>query len=331
MSKSGAVLRVPDPFPKTWRVIDDAELMDLPDPEWLIEGILPRRALACLYGPPGSGKTTILADIATAIATKGDFYGHRVWFRGSVVCVGSDDSHGWKPRIRGSKLTRGLALDKPIGVYLFPEPLDILDNTKVDAFIAFMASIEWPMPIELGIIDTYAASTPGANENSSEDTTRAMVNAQRLRDALDATIVLAHHTNAGGSRERGHSAMRGAADTMIVLSQSDDIVKLECNKQRNGPPFKALTLKLTELPEGGCVFRLAADMAPATELTTIQRKVYDALRDTFAAEGATKSEWQSTCNDIADRSFHRACKVLGERGLVQPVGAKFRAFAEVQQ
>ena len=117
--------------------------------------------------------------------------------------------------------------------------------------------------------------------------------------------------------------MRGAADSMIVLTTSDDIVRLECNKQRNGSPFKAITLKLTEIPEGGCIFRLASDLAPTAVLTSIQVKVLDALRDTFSADGATKSEWQKTCSDVADRSFHRACKVLQDRQLVKASGPRF--------
>ena len=35
----------------------------------------------------------------------------------------------------------------------------------------------------------YAAATSGGNENSSEDTTLAMVNAQYLRDSLNVTVI----------------------------------------------------------------------------------------------------------------------------------------------
>ena len=35
------------------------------------------------------------------------------------------------------------------------------------------------LPLKLIVVDTYAASNPGASENSSEDTTTAMVHAQR--------------------------------------------------------------------------------------------------------------------------------------------------------
>jgi hypothetical protein len=177
---------------------------------------------------------------------------------------------------------------------------------------------------ELLIIDTYAAAMPGANENASEDTTTAMSHAFQWRDRLGVTVLLIHHTNASGTRERGHSAMRGAADFMIEMRPEDDVVKLECSKMRNGPPFETLTLKLTPVPEGGRVFRLASDVLPGMELSAIQAKALTTLRDVFSADGATKSEWQRTCADIPERSFHRAAKVLQERGLVRQVGSHFR-------
>jgi RecA-family ATPase len=55
-------------------------------------------------------------------------------------------------------------------------------------------------PFELLTVDTYGAATPGAAENSSEDTTAAMAAAARIRDALAATVCLVHHTNASATR-----------------------------------------------------------------------------------------------------------------------------------
>ena len=53
------------------------------------------------------------------------------------------------------------------------------------------------------------------------------------------------------------------------------------------------------------------------------------LRDTFAADGATKSEWQRTCHDVAERTFHRAAKMLEERGYVKLVGTRYRITGKV--
>lgn len=306
----------------SWQLIDDAELMEQPDPEWLVDGMLGRRTVGALYGPPSTGKTTMAAALSVAVATGRPFLGHRVMHRGSVVYVGPDDPGGWKPRLAAAKRDLGLPLDKPVGIYLFTEPFNLLEAQRVETLSAFLRGYDWPAPIALVIIDTYAACLPGANENGSEDTTRAMAALQSLRSAVQATVLLCHHTNAGGSRERGHSALRGAMDTMLALTQSDDIVKLECSKQRNGAPFPPITLRLA-VQDGGCVFKLAADVAATTELTAIQRKVFDALRDNFSADGATKAEWQRVCSDVAERSFHRATKVLQSHQMVRASGPRF--------
>ena len=122
-----------------------------------------------------------------------------------------------------------------------------------------------------------------------------MVNAQRWWDTRGVTVTIVHHTNAGGSRERGHSAMRGAADFMIAMNPTDDLIAVEINKNRNGATGETFNLRLVPAPEGnGCVLRLASDVLTESTLTTAQAKVYAMLRDNFAADGATKSQWIAT-------------------------------------
>jgi hypothetical protein len=135
---------------------------------------------------------------------------------------------------------------------------------------------------------------------------------------------MVHHTNASGSRERGHSAMRGACDFMVSLTAVDDAIHVESSKQRNGPPFKPFTLKLVPLADGGCVLRSASDVLPGKGITTQQQKLLDVLRESFLSAGATKSEWQRSCQDVPERTFHRAAKVLVEKGYVKQTGSHFR-------
>ena len=311
-----------------WRLLDDVELLTLPDPEFLIAGVLPRKAVGVIYGPSGSGKTTIVSGLSVSMATRRDWFGHRVCHAGSSIYVGAEDPGGFKVRLRAAKQAARLPLDQAIGCFTFPEPIDLRDVTAVARFSAFLerAFDAGDVHREVLFVDTYAASVPGASENSSEDTTLAMSHAHRWRETLGLTVVLIHHTNASGNRERGHSAMRGAADFMIALTPVDDVVHVECSKQRNAPTFETFTLKLTPVPDGGCVFRLASDVLPATTLTPVQAKVYAVLRDTFSADGATKGEWQRTCADVAERSFHRAAKILQERGFVKAVGTHYRVM-----
>ena len=317
----------PDQFPTTWRHLDDVQLLELPDPEFLVEGVIQRGGTGVIYAPPGGGKTTLLAGLTTAIATGTDWFGHAVRHVGSSIYLAAEDPSGFKVRLRAAKEALGLRLDEVIGVYTFPEALDLLDPVAVRLFAKYVESFRDKMvlPLETIVVDTYASATPGASENSSEDTTTAMSHAAHWSRRLGVTVILAHHTNAGGSRERGHSAMRGAADFMIAMSPVDDVIHLECSKVRNAGEFDKLTLKLVPAPSGnGCVLRLASQVLPNKRLSPAQLKVYAALRDHFTSDGATKTEWQRTCHDMPERTFYHAAKVLVSNAFVQQSASRFR-------
>jgi hypothetical protein len=313
--------------PEGWRLLDDAELMDLPDPQYTIDRILQRRGIGVMYGQSGSCKTILAASLQGSIATGRNWFGHQVRHRGRCCYIAAEDISGFKVRLGAWKVASGFPLSVPIGIHTFPDPVDLRDPVSVTAFIEMIRQTD--LTFELVVVDTYAAATPGAAENSSEDTTAAMSAAAKIQKALDCGVLLVHHTNAGGTRERGHSSMRGAADYMISVTPVDDAIYVESSKQRNAGPFDPLMLKLSPVPEvGGVVLRFATDIISTGDLTPIQAKCLTTLRDTFAADGATKSEWRSACQDVAERSFHRAAKILVERGKVRQHGSRFCVGAQ---
>lgn len=305
----------------TVRLLDDVELMTLSDPAYGIEKLLPDRGVSVVYGPSGACKTTFVAGTAGSTATGRALYGHRVLRPGPVVYVACEDASGFKQRLRAWKVAHGFDLDQVIGVYTWPEPLQLLDLAQVSQFQEVVRTIR---PVSIWI-DTYAAATPGSTETSSEDVTLAMTHARQWADELDAHVGLVHHTNASGSRERGHSSMRGAADAMLQLTPTDDEIELLVDKQRNGP--RGYTVKLTLAPVAGapgCVLVPALDDAPGSrELTEAQQRCLDVLRDTFGRDGATKTEWLRVMSGMSERTFYRASAELGEKGYLQQVGQRF--------
>ncbi len=164
-------------FPAFWRLLDDVQVMALPDPEYLVAGLVPRRGVGSVYGQSGTGKTTWIAQLTTAIATGRPFFGHAVRHRGACVYVATEDVSGFKVRLRSAKVAAGLSLSEAIGVYTFPEPIDLRDPVSIAQFVRFLEHVQLSQPLELIVLDTYAASMPGGAETSSEDTTTAMAHA----------------------------------------------------------------------------------------------------------------------------------------------------------
>src|SRR5215204_764162 len=109
------MLQAADIFPvavkSSLRLLDDVELMALPDPEWLIEGIIPKGGRVAWIGMPDSFKTTSIADVLVAIATSQSWHGHRVAHRGASIYLGEERS-GFKARLKAAKLGRQLSLDR---------------------------------------------------------------------------------------------------------------------------------------------------------------------------------------------------------------------------
>ncbi|MFN7982943.1 MAG: AAA family ATPase [Vicinamibacterales bacterium] len=309
--------------PEGWRIIDDAQLMNVPDPTFLVDGMIPDRGLSVLYGPSGTAKTTMVAGLQVALAAGHGWLGHAIQRHGASIYVAAEDLQGFKTRVRAAKAAIGFRLDAPIGVYTFPDVFDLRDNDQVRRFVRFVKDAEID-DLRLVVLDTFAASTPGASENSSEDMTQSVTAAQLIRSELDVAVILVHHSNAAGTRERGHSALRGSADAMLQVSPVDDLIHLECSKLRNGAPFERLSLKLTPVPSvGGCVVRLASEVLPRTGLSTAQEKVLQVLRD-FGSAGASKTEWEKACADVPPRTFYRAsAELVDKHRLVTQAGQRF--------
>jgi hypothetical protein len=114
----------------SWRLLDDAQLMTLPDPEWLVVDVAPRRGVGVIYGPSGGAKTTLVAQLCLSIATGRSFCGHDVRHRGACVYVATEDASGFKVRMRAAKIAAHLSLDLPVGVFTLPDAIDLRDPVK---------------------------------------------------------------------------------------------------------------------------------------------------------------------------------------------------------
>jgi hypothetical protein len=74
-------------------VLTDEDIEEQPDPDWLVEGVLPARSLSLLYGAPASGKTFTPLSLGYAVATASAWAG-RATTAGAVVYAWLKESPG---------------------------------------------------------------------------------------------------------------------------------------------------------------------------------------------------------------------------------------------
>ena len=79
------------------------EMLELPAPTWLIEGLLPAQGLADLYGDSGVGKSFLALDWSAHVATGRDWLGNTVQ-QGGVAYICSEGPHGCNYRCKSLPL-----------------------------------------------------------------------------------------------------------------------------------------------------------------------------------------------------------------------------------
>jgi len=253
-----------------------AEFLELPPPEWLIEGVLPVQGLIALYGQPGDGKTFIALDMALSIASGRDWQGHPVK-KGCVVYISAEGGGGLSKRVgawlayhkvRPSEYQDIFANFIVSAIRIHPESEDLGDLIVqtvekaeyrwklIDDCINSELPIDpndTPDPPLFVVVDTLSRCFEG-DENQQEDMGNFIKGLDWLRQEHGATVEVVHHTNKSSFDERGSSVFRGACDTMMLVSKKENDITLKCTKQKDYEEFGTETFELVVVPEwNSCV------------------------------------------------------------------------------
>jgi hypothetical protein len=218
------------------------DLFHLPPPAWLIDGWIPRSALAVIYGPPGSAKTFLALHLALCVATGTSYFGSRVQ-PGRVLYVAAEGGQAaLGQRIAAWCHHYHVDPSRLAGQITFlPQPVPVADPAAIAALRATIERLE----LALAILDTLARCMVGADENSSRDMTTAVAALEELRAA--AAVIAVHHTGKNPEAGmRGHSSLLGAVDTTIEVKGDRHAINISITKQKDAaPPTEATWTKLT--------------------------------------------------------------------------------------
>lgn len=204
------------------------DLEALPEPEWLLEGRLPR-GQTWLFGEPGVGKSFVQLDWGATVAAKG---GSVLAFLGEGVSGFAQRVTAWRAAHPGHRIDRYRVV--PTVPYLL----------QPDSVEALAATVRELSP-DLIIIDTFARSLVGGDENSAQHVGQAIDVLDRLWRTYGTSSLVVHHSRKNGGGERGSGAIRGAADAMWEVKRYGadgmfDSMQVECVKMKDAeepPPW----------------------------------------------------------------------------------------------
>jgi len=159
-------------------------------------------------------------------------------------------------------------------------------------------------PVDVVVIDTLSATTPGGNENSGEDMGLVLSHCKLLNKATGALVVLIHHSGKDSTKgARGWSGLRAAADAEIEIVRNGDYRTASITKMKDGTdggvyPFKLKVIELGVTADGevesSCVIE-HVDAQPAQpssrkpKLGPREKIVYD-LINIMAPSGTMATE-----------------------------------------
>lgn len=223
------------------------EWVNRPPPKWIVRDLLPQADLAMLFGQSGSGKSFFAMDVAMSIAT-GRRWRDKDTISGSVLWVAAEAA--------GSIRSRSLGLSRHNNVNLKEADFWIMDDTPDLANVDHVRSIAkralTVKPVII-IIDTLAAASGGANENSGQDMAVILAACRVLGKITGALIWIIHHSGKDQSKgARGWSGMKAAMQTEIEVVQAPTGERIaRIVKQRDGEqdlefPFRLVPINLAD-------------------------------------------------------------------------------------
>lgn len=214
--------------PELLRLYTPAELLDFPEPAWLVEPFIVDGTLSILYGASGTFKSFIALSWAAQAP-------------GLAIYISAEGS----PKRLGERIH---ALEHETGrasnILTIPHAVNLIHDA--DTLTQTLDQI--PTPPRLLIVDTAARNMAGHDENSTKDMGTLIAELDAIRYRYQLSVLIIHHSGHDNTdRERGSSALRGAADISIHAKRGDTplTVKLRCAKSRDTAEFEPCIVTLT--------------------------------------------------------------------------------------
>ena len=299
-----------------------SQLLKFKPPSWLIEGLVPHEAMVGLAGPPGVGKSMLALDWGLSVATGQPWLGH-VTDPGFVLYIAAEGHSGLSIRAKAWVEAHKIHPARvPFGLVKGRITIQT-EQTREGDYDTLFKRIDEELTHEpkLVIIDTLARCLDG-DENTNEGMGSFLDGAERLIDRYKSTVLVLHHKNAAGTKERGHTSFRGTLGSLFffepVPRDKTGLLVLKNEKQRDAREAAHIYLKMSEVGDSAM---LAVADAPATQHNDLvarasAMRTQDMIKLLHGREeGLSWSEW-FLLSGLSKSQFARRIKKLTDESII---------------
>ncbi len=325
--------------PAGLHILSYAEMEAMPEPEWLVEGLIQKRSTALMFGKSNSFKSFLAIDIGLSIDTGMDWHGHPV-SAGGVLFVATEGANGvGRLRIPAWYQHHNVS-EEDRRAFLYPQEICLDAADDVTALIAAM-SIRGNF--SLVVIDIFGGSMKGSE--IEDKTARAWVHGiQRiLRETGASVLVIAHTGWQDDTRARMHTHFWGSFDSRLRMEGDKDALTGTLTVERHKDADSTGSWGFRMAQAGGSLVPELDENVKASKVRKLspqQRTGLDALDDAIVANGVRKfgqewppcnvvqiDHWRTHCDkhgvsdsgkaDSRKKAFQRVRASLQERGLIR--------------
>ncbi len=252
------------------------DIMNLPDPTYIVEDAIPEQGLVMIYGPYGAHKTFVAIDLLMAVAAGKPWMGLEVTEPGEVVYATPEGVSGFKWRVMAWAKQHGENTGLLVrNVNFLPRMPMFGDLEQVQGLHDLLRGIR----PKILVLDTMAHAMAGMDENTQKDAGLFISRVMMLKRELDCTVVIIHHTGKDESRgARGASGIPAACDTVFeITNPAANVVQVEMKKQKDGERWQKP--RFYKVVRGERSLALEYDASPpVTDRAIVHEQYADALK-----------------------------------------------------
>ncbi len=300
-----------------------------PKREWGVDQIIFNRGSSIFIGDSGSGKSTFVLNMFLSRACDVYFI-NRATKPAFLVWIAGESADELYPRIKAflachnipeDELKNFLGLDAPMPFNDVSEVVTFINEVKEQ--LAVMGVTPETHSIAF-VFDTYAKCTPGADENSTQETKVITASIDAIVRDFSSHVAIIHHVNAQG-KIRGNGSFKASVDTVWMVTKNESIMQLHCVKMRGAREPEDFMVESRSIiidennlssPDSTAPVIFPSNAGSEKFIPKTQMQMLRILND---RSQITSGEWQNLCkekHDISRTTFYDHLKVIEAEDLV---------------